>query len=56
MQPRSQHPLPPGAHGKGLRTELSDYDEALLLDRSYVHTPPDGWVGHAPHAITSDVK
>ena len=28
---------------KGLRTELSDYDESLLLDRSYVHIPADGY-------------
>ena len=24
--------------------QLSDYDEALLLDRSYVHPPVDGHV------------
>jgi len=29
-------------HTKPVRQELSDYDESLLLDRSYVHIPPDG--------------
>lgn len=29
--------------GSGLRNELTDYDESLLLDRSIVHTPAEGW-------------
>ncbi|CAL8467623.1 g7161 [Coccomyxa elongata] len=29
--------------GSGLRNELTDYDESLLLDRSIVHTPAEGF-------------
>lgn len=43
MQTRG-HQLHHGSQAKGLRTELSDYDESLLLDRSYVHMPADGCV------------
>ncbi len=33
--------------GSGLRNELTDYDESLLLDRSIVHTPAEGWAAVA---------
>ena len=49
------HNRPGSARTQRTRVELNDYDENLLLDRSYVHTPVDGHAKRSSYTLTTPV-